>query len=141
MQLLPFAFSSLFIACEQKTDSNNDRLEPIPEEECQEEVAPERDNWDDHEEIAEHTANGLDFGMDLLPEIAEDGSNIFFSPFSISTALGMVYLGAKGETASEMESALVLSEDTNSWHQTQGDLINDLNQPERCDYNLIVNTW
>ncbi len=34
--------------------------------------------------------------------------NLFFSPHSISVALSMTYAGARGETASEMESALEL---------------------------------
>ncbi|KFM58296.1 putative serpin-like protein, partial [Stegodyphus mimosarum] len=33
-------------------------------------------------------------------------SNVFFSPFSISTAFGMLYCGARGETAQEIRSVL-----------------------------------
>ncbi len=48
-------------------------------------------------------ANSL-FALDLyraLSEINAEG-NMFFSPLSISAALSMVYLGARGETSDEM---------------------------------------
>lgn len=48
------------------------------------------------------------FGVDLLRELysAESGKDVFISPLSISLALSMTAGGAKGETASEMTSAL-----------------------------------
>lgn len=52
------------------------------------------------------------FAFDLYHEIRkEEDGNIFFSPFSISSALGMTYAGAKGNTASEMAKALHFPED------------------------------
>ncbi|XP_051871732.1 leukocyte elastase inhibitor-like [Pristis pectinata] len=48
------------------------------------------------------------FTLDLFRELIErnQAGNIFFSPFSITTALAMVYLGAKNNTASQMAKAL-----------------------------------
>ncbi|XP_041039650.1 leukocyte elastase inhibitor-like isoform X3 [Carcharodon carcharias] len=48
------------------------------------------------------------FTLDLFTKLTEknQAGNIFFSPFSISTALAMVYLGAKSNTASQMAKAL-----------------------------------
>ncbi|XP_067906094.1 leukocyte elastase inhibitor-like [Heterodontus francisci] len=48
------------------------------------------------------------FTLDLFRNLIEKNpaGNIFFSPFSISTALAMVYLGAKKNTASQMAKAL-----------------------------------
>lgn len=46
------------------------------------------------------------FGLDLYKELAESEGNLFFSPFSIRTGLAMVYAGAEGETAKEMETVL-----------------------------------
>jgi serine protease inhibitor len=45
--------------------------------------------------------------LDLYAQLQKSQSgNIFFSPYSISTALAMVYEGARGATASEMQKAL-----------------------------------
>ncbi|XP_053524141.1 serpin B6-like, partial [Artibeus jamaicensis] len=54
-------------------------------------------------------ANGT-FALNLLRKLGEDNSkNVFFSPMSISSALAMVLLGAKGNTAAQMVQALSLS--------------------------------
>ena len=48
-----------------------------------------------------------EFAIDLYKEIAKtEKGNIFFSPFSISSALTMVYAGARGKTAEEMAKVL-----------------------------------
>ncbi|MFH1024073.1 MAG: sigma-70 family RNA polymerase sigma factor [Planctomycetota bacterium] len=39
--------------------------------------------------------------------IEKEAGNVFFSPYSIRTALAMTYAGARGETAEEMKKALV----------------------------------
>ncbi|XP_043575341.1 leukocyte elastase inhibitor A-like [Chiloscyllium plagiosum] len=48
------------------------------------------------------------FTLDLFRKLIESNQdgNIFFSPFSISVALAMVYLGAKNNTASQMAKTL-----------------------------------
>ncbi|KAM5298737.1 serpin B6-like [Ctenodactylus gundi] len=54
-------------------------------------------------------ANGT-FALNLLKILGEDSSkNVFFSPFSISSALAMVYMGARGTTADQMAQALSLN--------------------------------
>ncbi|GIY46174.1 uncharacterized serpin-like protein TK1782 [Caerostris extrusa] len=45
-------------------------------------------------------------GVHLYKLLAEEGKNVFFSPFSISTALAMLYCGAQKETAEEMRNVL-----------------------------------
>lgn len=55
-------------------------------------------------------AGNTDFALNLYGQIAaQNTNNIFFSPYSISTCLGMVYAGARGETALQMAGALDLS--------------------------------
>jgi serpin B len=46
------------------------------------------------------------FATDLLAQLRKPGENLIVSPFSVSLALGMTYAGAKGETESQMASAL-----------------------------------
>ena len=41
-----------------------------------------------------------------LPDIKQAEGNLFFSPYSISTALAMTYTGARGNTAAEMVEVL-----------------------------------
>ncbi|TRY57045.1 hypothetical protein DNTS_023946 [Danionella cerebrum] len=55
-------------------------------------------------------ANSL-FALDLYRALSENSpdGNIFFSPLSISAALSMVFLGARRDTAREMEKVLSFS--------------------------------
>ncbi|MCI5118423.1 MAG: serpin family protein, partial [Candidatus Electrothrix sp. LOE1_4_5] len=42
------------------------------------------------------------FAMELYQKLRASDGNIFFSPYSISTALAMTYGGARGNTEKEM---------------------------------------
>ncbi|XP_059266073.1 serpin B8-like isoform X2 [Mustela nigripes] len=57
-----------------------------------------------------YEANGS-FAINLLKMLGEEDSsrNVFFSPLSISSALAMVFMGAKGNTAAQMSQALCLN--------------------------------
>ena len=46
------------------------------------------------------------FAADLYQELRGTDGNLFFSPYSISTALAMTYAGARGETESQMAETL-----------------------------------
>ncbi len=48
------------------------------------------------------------FALDLFGQLAEkaDGGNVFASPFSVSAAFGMVYAGAAGTTAQQIQAVL-----------------------------------
>jgi serpin B len=48
------------------------------------------------------------FAIDLYGQLGQQPGNLFFSPYSVSTALGMVFEGAKGATASEIAQVLHL---------------------------------
>lgn len=60
------------------------------------------------------TSGNNEFALNLysqiknLPEIKQAEGNLFFSPYSISTALTMTYTGARGNTAKEMAEVLKL---------------------------------
>jgi serpin B len=47
--------------------------------------------------------------MDLYGQLRLQPGNLFFSPASITTAMGMVFVGAKGDTASEIAMAFHLN--------------------------------
>ena len=46
------------------------------------------------------------FALKMYAQLAAKEGNVFCSPYSISSALGMTYAGARGNTATEMEKAL-----------------------------------
>lgn len=46
------------------------------------------------------------FALDLYSVLKKEQGNLFFSPYSISSALAMTYAGARGDTAGEMAQAL-----------------------------------
>ena len=46
------------------------------------------------------------FAIDVYHQLAEESGNLFFSPYSISSALAMAYAGARGGTADEMAKTL-----------------------------------
>ncbi|KAM8966214.1 serpin B6-like isoform 3-T3 [Pelodytes ibericus] len=80
-------------------------------------------------------ANGS-FALNLYKKLSEGNgkSNIFFSPLSISSALAMVYLGAKGNTAAQMSKVLQF-EKVKDVHTDFQSLICDINKPG-TDYLL-----
>lgn len=57
------------------------------------------------EDIAALVEGGNEFAFDLYGRLAGDG-NLFFSPYSISTALAMTAAGARGNTEREMATVL-----------------------------------
>src|SRR5277367_4012443 len=48
------------------------------------------------------------FALDLYSRLRDQPGNLFFSPYSVDTALAMVYAGAHGQTAAEMAQTLRL---------------------------------
>lgn len=69
--------------------------------------------------------NNNDFAFDLYKEIAQnEKGNLFFSPFSISTALAMTYAGAGELTEAEMAKTLHFPPNTEGFHLAYGDYLN-----------------
>jgi serpin B len=67
-------------------------------------------------------AADAEFAFRLFHELtADSGENVFFSPYSISTALSMTLAGARGNTAAEMRAVLGV-EDDQAWHDARNRL-------------------
>jgi serine protease inhibitor len=49
-----------------------------------------------------------DFSFDIFKELVSSNENLFISPYSLSTALTMAYIGADGDTKKEMKNVLKL---------------------------------
>ncbi len=58
------------------------------------------------------------FAAKLYQELCASKGNLFFSPFSVSSALGMTYAGARAKTAAEMKSAMSFELDQTLLHDT-----------------------
>ena len=68
------------------------------------------------------------FAFDLYRELDKSqNGNIFYSPYSISTALAMTYEGAKGQTADEMKSVFHFPE-SNILRPNFAAIYNDINE-------------
>jgi serpin B len=57
-----------------------------------------------------------EFGLELYQRLRVLEGNLFFSPYSISTALAMTYAGARGDTQTQMAQALHFPSDQNQLH-------------------------
>ena len=57
-----------------------------------------------------------EFALDMYSELKTEKGNIFFSPYSISAAMGMVYAGARGETEEQIVKTLRFSSDQQHVH-------------------------
>lgn len=55
------------------------------------------------------TRGNFEFALSLYGKLAPTEGNFFFSPYSISAAMGMTYAGARENTAAEMAKALEIS--------------------------------
>jgi serpin B len=96
------------------------------------------------------------FALELYAKLREQEGNLFFSPYSISTALAMTYAGALGETEAQMARVMhfpagpkVISKDYDGpiqqgwdqerFHSAFGAIIKDLNaKGEKGNYELSV---
>jgi len=74
------------------------------------------------------------FSFELYSELDKGEGNLFFSPYSISSALAMTYEGAKGETAEEMKSVFHFPEN-NVLRPNFAAIYNEINKKDK-DYEL-----
>ncbi len=56
------------------------------------------------------------FALDIYTQLKAQDGNLFFSPYSISSALSMTYAGARGETAAQMEKVLHFAPESGETH-------------------------
>ena len=106
-------------------------------------TGPDDDNSTQAADDSGATAEGVNavisannqFAFDLYSKYKDDPeykeSNIFFSPYSISTALAMTYEGAKGQTAEEMQSVFNFPEDSAVRRSAFANIYNEINKEEQ----------
>ncbi|HLU31128.1 MAG TPA: serpin family protein, partial [Acidimicrobiia bacterium] len=82
------------------------------------------------EEVAEVVAGDRALGLDLFGAVAGD-ENLMLSPYSIGTALSMVYAGAAGTTGDEIAAVMHLEVEEEVLHSVRNAL----------DRALVASTW
>jgi serine protease inhibitor len=71
------------------------------------------------------------FALNLYGQLRGGTGNLFFSPYSISTCLGMTYAGARGQTAEQMAKALHFGSDPDKLAADFRVLQNGLNETQK----------
>ena len=122
--IISIALLFSLIACFPETENYLDDILPSPQDNTQE------------------LAFGMStFGFDLYDELADatgQDDNIVFSPYSISSCLGMVYAGAAGQTAVQIADVLNYTLDDDTLHQTFGNLSADLIAQNNIDASELM---
>ena len=80
------------------------------------------------DDVTRFAKNSNAFGLDLQRRLGAPGSNLVFSPASVTTALAMTWGGARGETAAEMKQALRFEGTPASMRQASARLTASLTQ-------------
>lgn len=91
------------------------------------------------EEVKKLADSNNKFAFDLYPQLAEikgDEGNIFYSPYSIFSALLMTYEGARGNTAKEMKEVFYLP-DTKILRPNFAEMFNSINK-KSDEYELMT---
>ncbi len=131
------------VLCEFYEISNGTAVsKPVPEkspgDRVEIEPAPRADDSQAEEQYVKAIEAGVNqFAFDIYAEFLadEEGKNIFFSPYSIATALSMTSEGAEGETAQEILEVFGLPEEDIARRSAFASLHNRLN-PEDPEYEL-----
>ncbi|KAI4530754.1 hypothetical protein MG293_018612 [Ovis ammon polii] len=89
----------------------------------------------------ELSASNGTFALTLLKKLGEDNSkNVFISPLSLSSALAMVLMGAKGNTAAQMCQTLSLNKSSGGGENVHQDFQNLLSEVNRTDTQYLLRT-
>ncbi|MEK8016062.1 MAG: serpin family protein, partial [Candidatus Parabeggiatoa sp.] len=104
------------------------------------------DNPEDNPMAEDNTAFGLindlvqgntAFALDIYAELKNNNSgNLFLSPYSLSTALGMTYVGAKGATQAQMSQVLHFPRKQDELHPAFHQLQQQVVQAQK---NVVLN--
>jgi len=125
MRVLPsllIGLSMIAAACGQPAAQG-----PSGVEEARSEVAFEVSSVPEGD-VSAVVAGDTAFALELASQLYE-GENLIFSPFSITTALGMLEPGARGETRTEMAAMLHETLPEERLHPARGALLAAVNAP------------
>jgi serpin B len=84
------------------------------------------------------------FGLDLYGKLRKTPGNLFFSPYSISSALAMAFAGAEKQTAEQMAKTLHFPNDQKALHPAYTALIKEIHKakkPRRYQLSIANSLW
>ncbi|MEA3475246.1 MAG: serpin family protein, partial [Candidatus Cloacimonadota bacterium] len=96
--------------------------------------------WSDEASDTNSVVQGnTEFAFNLYAKLKEKEGNLFFSPYSISTALAMTYAGARGKTEKQMADVLYFILKDDSLYSAFSELQKHLNTvQEKGDIELSI---
>ena len=94
--------------------------------------------WEQEVDVKTVVRGNTAFSLGLYQTLKNDPGDLFFSPFSISTALAMTYAGARGNTATQMADTLHFELDDEFLHPAYAQLQGRLNTDGEGGYELNV---
>jgi serpin B len=97
---------------------------------CGKEFVPTDDSGTTKTGMAGLAESNNKFAFDMYAKLNTD-QNLFFSPYSLSAALAMVYEGAKGETAEEIKNVFYFPEDKGAFRSSFAGIYNNLNKEDK----------
>lgn len=85
------------------------------------------------------------FALDIYQELVDENENQMLSPYSISTALAMVYAGTDGNTTTELQNVMGYGANNSNFHQAFNQLTNSIEQnvssPANSEVNVVNKIW
>lgn len=84
------------------------------------------------------------FAWDLYAQLKAEEGNLFYSPYSISTALAMTYAGARGNTAAQMADVLHFTVGQEALHPAFSDLaehFQEMTKAGTISLNIANSLW
>ena len=79
-----------------------------------------------------------EFAIALYQAVRQHRKNLFVSPFSVRTVLGMLEAGARGATAAQIKEAMRISDSSETHHGASAQLIQRFNNAGGADYRVVV---
>ena len=92
-------------------------------------------------EAASRVAGNTAFALDLFSQLRRDGSNLVFSPYSISTCLGLTFGGARANTERQMAKVLHFDNDPSQVHASLVQLQRQLGAQKGAELDLANGLW
>ena len=90
-------------------------------------------------EVVNVVTGNTEFGLALYSQLAGKEGSLFFSPYSISSALAMTYAGARGKTAEEMKTTMRFHLEPDRLHPAFASLGKALDNPKSAIQLRIAN--